>query len=840
MEDDKHFFVFKRLVNSTAKAIVINGCAGSRKTDTAVKYALHCMQQGKCVMLLTKVTSVTHETTTRLHDYGNVVFHKSGNHYFSTKVEVANMDAMIHYQLYKRGIDVSGFRGGSHTWKCTELHRLLMEDNIDKRVYTKDNQIVNVLIVDEFQDFHESTYNLIFDIVKQNEGMQLLVLGDILQTVFQLSTIHPLNAVRSCFIEEHDSIIVNTCYRCPQGHINFVNALHEKHLLQYGLLPLQSANDDISNVPILFAHQGITKNLGANSVAVSITNCVSSLLTIDQTIHPRDIAIIMKGANHNKVFAQLEQMLNNLYEQKGYDDQIGCRVFETKGDLTHITIDWPSAANKTVMLSVHGDKGKGHKVVFFIGMTEKSVPRSQNLFKETELIDQSLSYVALTRSTKYLFVGFTWICPSRYLLEAWDTISAKKLAVFAWQPSTYKSDAHHVLCNALQSLQPICDMENTHLYKKEPIFCPERMICDVTEIVMNAYEHHFDILPEWPNLCTQNVKLFGKAYSVPRCIKDSEVKRCIYGVMTELMFQREYARLHGNFKSFKDQFRQFFVNPDNVLYTDDEEILCFAYDLELNYKHFADIHIELEIAKCYQDVKMTEKIKNLIDSLYISPKYILPLSLYVPAFRKSLKIFIDEAIDLIEITPNVLWNMAVGKCMIQSRIRKPNTSLLLDFFNEPLHGVIENVQALIKYINHSTSSAITFNNKRQLLIDEDDKQKLKVMGFDEKVFKVTMGITGIDDFASKDCIFEIKSPVTKTELCTKWVQQTFLYACLGDPYNKKITFNRFSIIDLTKGVTYNFKFNQFIPRSDVLIKCLTWMKLDEEQITRCMAKLNID
>jgi hypothetical protein len=104
----------------------------------------------------------------------------------------------------------------------------------------------------------------------------------------------------------------------------------------------------------------------------------------------------------------------------------------TSGDGRRNTLDWNEAQGKTKMLSVHGDKGKGHKVVFFMGLTEGSIPRKHEVNKPTEIIAESILNVGITRSTKYLFIGFTHSYPSRYLQSVYSDLN--NVAYISWEP----------------------------------------------------------------------------------------------------------------------------------------------------------------------------------------------------------------------------------------------------------------------------------------------------------------------------------------------------------------------------------------------------------------------
>lgn len=824
--------IVQDIFNCATRVVVVNGCAGSRKTDNAVKVALQYLEIEKTVMMLTKVTSVTHEITTRLTKYGNITFSKQGNHYFSKRLEVANMDAMIHDQLMRHGIDVTNTRGESHKWKCEMLYDII-SNNIhisntqrDTTLYTKQGESVDIVIVDEFQDFEERTVNLIFNYIKHNPNMKLIVLGDIMQTIFQIGLMHPMNAVKSIFPKEHTVIMIETCWRCPKAHIDFVNELHGDHLKQYGLPVMRHANTDSINKPILFAHMGISNNIGSMILACTVRKAIKALLKNDTSIQPGDIAIIMRIANQNKVFAQMEPMLNSLYKRLGYTHaHVGCKVFETKREMAHIAIDWNIAEHKTVMLSVHGDKGKGHKVVFVLGYAERSIPLAHHLFKDEELLDQSLSYVALTRSLKHLFIGFPHTCPSRYLLERWSTVMHKQIGICAWSPATYENSFHNAVCPALAHIAPSENISmSMQTYIKEPIFRPHKFIHVVTDVAMQSFEHHLDILPEWESICKVKQTTFGKFAQAPHSIRTDDVKMCIYGEMAELMFEREYKRAVGAFSEMKTTFKQLFVDSDKVMYTDDEDVLCFACDLKLNTRLLAKIKLTRDLLQSFEDTRLSEKLRSFFDALVETPRYVLPRIFDSHIFKESVAVFFDDSVQLTNLATNHVWNLALARSIMNSRIRRPALSVLIDWLHEPLVQLKHNIQ---QFTSLHIGRKLSFNGLHNFTISIKTAKHISDMGFGPDVACVNAGIIGIEDFSSKHCVYEMKCPVNRVEISCKWIIQALLYACIGGVCNNSK--NTFAICDMAKGVLTRYTFEK-IPRETVLRKTLETLSFAPELI----------
>ena len=74
----------QHIVESQSKYKLINGCAGSRKTDTLILSAIEHMElHHKPILFLTLVTSVTLEIKSRLENYLDIKIEKIGvsNHY---------------------------------------------------------------------------------------------------------------------------------------------------------------------------------------------------------------------------------------------------------------------------------------------------------------------------------------------------------------------------------------------------------------------------------------------------------------------------------------------------------------------------------------------------------------------------------------------------------------------------------------------------------------------------------------------------------------------------------------------------------------------------------------
>jgi hypothetical protein len=833
--------VLHQVLGAYTKALVVNGAAGSRKTDTAVKFTLHEISEGKTVMILTKVGSVTDETKTRLSQQGSMRFKRRGNHFFTSSVEVANFDAMIDYQLrHVLKHEIPKERGDSHTWKLAEYERLLDESVLalgGRTIRSCYKSLpIDVLIIDEFQDFEPSVIRVIFKAVKLDTVMQLVTFGDVLQTIFHAHGVHPMTAIRHEFPRECTLIHSNIVWRCPLAHIEFVNAVHGKHLRAVGLPLLRSANSDTLNRPIVFAHEslGSPTVIGAYKLAQTVAECIKNLMMEQSNITPSDIAILMSSANRNVVFTELKKSLSNLYHKEfGYAPGMA-KVFETIFEDQRVSIDWGEAKGKTVMLSIHGDKGKGHRVVFLLGYTEGSIPNKTRLFKADELIDQSLSYVSLTRSTEHLIIGCNALCPSRYLCRAIDEIESKNLAVLCWNKNTWATPLHQRICPILGGDVPNFDMSRERYYLQNSINRPFRGIYTVTEIARDVIEHHSDLVDNWnPKVFT---KRFGNYVAVGALAKKHPE---VHGYMMQVILERELARLAGGdvwigyVKRYREQFKV------NAYYTDDECELAFAHDLRLNQRSAADVILPKEIKAIYDSLRLPSRLKGLLNRLKHKPTFVLPSALKTTDFVISLDIFIDGKRTIDDIPSHVFWNVAVGKMFIEGREWRPHLRNLINAYHDSLADIKANVVKFIQYLESKQIplKSIRSSTKRNLLFAEDDPERLEAMGIKDRAL-YTMGITGIDDFSTDKMVFELKVPIDRKDISKTWIIQPLLYAALGDPFIHTKYFSQFAIVDITKGeiTSYHFPYKEF-PRKLILSRVLDKMNMLPEYVNSLLDKL---
>ena len=169
----------EKIVLDNSKIILINGCAGSRKTDTIIKKGVYELINNKLnILFLTFVSSVSNEIRTRIENLLNINIPKisNSNHYLSdynnNYVEISNIDAWIHKQLeflqtqFKTQIQT---QTQTQTQIPKNSNKILPKNNINfnekvlilTKLSTqynfynpilKNNKYADVIIFDEFQD----------------------------------------------------------------------------------------------------------------------------------------------------------------------------------------------------------------------------------------------------------------------------------------------------------------------------------------------------------------------------------------------------------------------------------------------------------------------------------------------------------------------------------------------------------------------------------------------------------------------------------------------------------------------------------------------------------------
>ena len=739
----------ERAVKSDAIISLLHGCAGSHKTTTMIKKGLYNLILHKSNLLfLTLVSSVTDEIRQRLEFILNITFEKSGNHFTHTStiqgchIEIANFDAWIHDQFSSMGGNANEL-GSLFETKRQTLQSLINETHCST-VHMHSTNNADMVLIDEVQDIDPLKMELLLSIYRNGliniKPISLFFAGDKLQTIHAKAlehAVHPIDMIRA--IPEHIEFKMRTCYRCPKAHIEFANLITKPFRDKYGIQAMKAANDNQIDKPFLFTYSDSfgNHNMKAESLARTVNKMIQELLQADAEIKPSDIAIIMHTTNGNPVFYQLAHKL-----------QKTAHHFSTAGDGYNVSIDWLKSEGKSVLLSVHGDKGKGHKAVFFLGFGHYTYPYSHQKFLKEELLSESLLNVAITRSTKYLFIGISSESSS-YLHHVYSNPRFADMVYTKWSsldlPPVYKRCADII---------PFSEEPNFEKALKQtgPM--------EKTQAIIKVKEHiakNFETLPlPWETILDLDKKPIKFGHTLKRLRRSFEKldsqdnAQVILGNMTEFLLERRLKP-----KRLLTWYRQK-IQPYPIVYTKREQLLCAVWDKCWN--HLLTTGLTTDINMAYSSLRGTfpelpERPSIILHDCYTELNVWHQLNI-----KKG-----DEDDD-----PVGAWNTTLFIHEFQNSTRNPGLRYYMNFFRDKkaYERLKQNIEAFLNYFQIESQS-------RQQSVEF---QRNYSYAFSKVANNKTYQIHGTADMVTSDYIFEIMA--SKHEDVLEWEVQTMAYVAL--------------------------------------------------------------
>lgn len=811
--------------------IFINGVAGSRKTDTLIKLSYKLLSRGLNVLIITLVGSVTVEIRDRLQELIGATFVRTGSHYLlnhpenNATVEIANYDAFIHKQLQVCGEKTLCQQyGDCFHEKVQILYDKYVADGTHNKFYMCNNTIADALFMDEFQDIEPLKARVLTDMINMSdstEKMYAVAAGDFLQSIFdhaiQPDDLHPMDVWRKELSPR--MFTLNKCFRCPRSHVGLANAVLAPYYTKYGLPEMVPHSTDDDHEPVIMLCPPFTQNNLSSIIAIQVRKVIDTLFDIDPDIFPADIAIIMGRTNANPVFKQLEYELSDLYLRRGFGSD-AIKVFETRGDGYSMSIDWAKAQNRTVMLSIHGDKGKGHKVVFFLGCSEGCIPKDVRLFTEKSLVDESLMNVALTRSTRWLFIGVTQQKPSRFIRDVPDIT---KHAVLSWNPETWTRGWHHTVCQSMNDnvwtsvLHDPTPQYPERFYLSTKIIAPDKFRIRVKDDIAHTFEHPKVLAPMYPWKHVEVTRFGHKIQSFS--ISDDQLP--LWGTMCELIFSC-------------DDFLSLLRQQQACVYTDNHTVLNVVQDEGLNRILMNDpsgmmYHVVLSrIVKDNHAGQAGAFFSEL--ATHQAPKFVVPsvLKRYLNVSHGN-----DSDNDNDAVSGNTYWNLAIMYEMVFSPLRNPvihkefDRFKSNDRFDKDVQKIKENAEAFKAILNEKI---VNVHRSYSLHTIENDPNVLEEMGVIDRK-SATLGIDGVSDFETEFGVYEIKAPVGQ-KFNNRWVIQPLMYSCMRPETTREI-----GVIDLTNGVLYKYsKIDSNVNKKSIIKKVLTKFGHRHEHIARLLGK----
>jgi hypothetical protein len=791
-----------------------------------------------CINTLTG--SVTEEIKKRLEFKLNIKFMKVGSHYIYKRdcisIDISSMDGFIHTQLKYMDHPIINERGDYYDEK-TDL--LIKDINDLETIRSKNDVQCTHVYSDEFQDMKLNRVKLLSIICIKRFNIQMRIYGDILQTIYAHSIKDTLNHPILGWCKETNATHFNTdiCFRCPPSHLKLLSYIFNQHIYgeetvynKYNVFKIKPSKEEITKneKPIIFTHPATSNNVESDIIGKQITNAIKVIMDHDNDIKPGDIAIIMKKCNGNSVFHKIHENLNKLYKNKGFNEKI--HIFETKIDGSHDKIDWQNISDennellKTIMISIHGDKGMDHKVVIFLGLTEGSLPMKQNLYKQEELTEISCLNVALTRSTKYLLIGFSNKKPSRYIKDIVvnNDIPIKKLAICTWynkgdeELTDFQKEMKNKIIEPWRLSKPRQHKypEPKGKYLNKPIYTPINDIISPSEV--------YDEFTEPARYVDFEKKTIMDTQCKQEWNIDNKSLFPIVGIFGELLFMKillkdkDVEYYENNIKKCITQIS----DDEYIYYTDNDNTMNIVTDSGLNKNINKNVIIKDIICGNQDNILYKKTIDELKIFLHSNKKYILPKYLK-GKIKKSITRFIRYNTPIDNSLIIHIWNISVMKSILESKIYKTNLQLYID--NPPVNDIenlIYNCKEIIESLNINNFS---FQKNHKLLkeITERDLNEQMGLPFNSRIY---YGICGKSDIINCDdsVVIDIKTPMGNT-FSNGWISQIITYLVTplrGSPhvsYSEYKEWNKASIIDITNGIVYNFEFNfEKKSKSDVI------------------------
>ena len=824
----------------------------THNTSSLIKCGMNYLSQNKNVIFLTKISSVTDEITKRMKKDYALDFTKTAGHFIAPVGEnwcsVANFDSFIDKQLREYNIP---FEGEAFNQKVKQLSK-----HMDKMtgIVMKNGQKIDVVLIDEVQDFDKLRVMFTTQLFNHFQNLHGVFVGDTLQTVFIQSIMgesFSMNYIKSNLDCKYFEL--STCYRCPNPQIDFVNKVMGPYQEKYCLKPMRSNNNDNTHKPVLFQHHSVHKEYERSDLCRRVIYIIGHVLDNDPTINPDDIVVVMNKTNSNAVFEKLLVEINQYYKSR-----FNCRNYEhvihykTKNHEGRKTIDWSIGEQKTKFISIHGIKGKGQKVVILLGMSEKSIPMVEWLFKTEELVSQSVMNVALTRSERYLFVGVNSI-PSRYIHHQMEEIERDKMAYCTWNPETYSDapDFYKMLLTGFEQFEKFNFI--TDKYTTEIVSAPSKSVLAIKEDIVQEY-HISDCIANAFQLMSPEImtkEKFGSRFYISS--KMNIVERAILGTMAELLVGR-YTRQWTKNTNYDNKFLLNYLNDkSNYYFTNHQGLLNIVFDTKLNnfiknperwYKAFAIVKAK------------TKHIKKLREDLakITGPTYILDNAFQKMDIRKLLSIYFSDTPNE-QIKTTVFWNVSLFYCALSGYYKMVSVMMYVDSFNKDISALLNN----IKWYCHNHifknlgSHNIIFQKQINILKKISDPEMLSKVNpqlLKENCEKkeYTYGIMGVSDIVLENksdkrailhelkCISLSDSAKVKT-----WVFQSVLYSYLLKKLHKSQQNNveEIVIINLLSGAIFRFDMTKILIKyRDMITYIMRQKHFPELLITNFLERVN--
>lgn len=829
---------WNKIMDCKKKTIVIQGCAGSRKTDLIVQYAKHHLFEKRDVtncLFLTMVNSVADEICQRLSTALGITFSRHNNHLLKTHlgkdkqctIEISSFDAFIHCQLDILKDPMLFQKAVFYEWKAERLLDAITH-NQHNRFIMKTGIAADLVIVDECQDLDPIRMKIITGLLQKTKNVRFVACGDLLQSIFDHGTKNfdemPFSVLQS---ELKPSFFrIYHCFRCPPEHIRFVNRVLQDVYKEYNMPPMNSVRPEGEGFrPWLIPVGNISSRHGCHQNAMMISDIIEALVEEDASVHIRDIAVLNKRVNDQPLFHHIMMAL----QRKGIHN---IHIAHTKGqDAVHQPIDWEVIRGNIVMISVHGDKGKGHQVVFFFGATNQSFPDIRHPSTWRKIFSDSLLDVALTRSTRHLFIGVPSSNISPYFTHV-DRHEMRRLASCLWEPpmGVARKGLSGVLYNRFYTIckkyaeTPVWD---TH-QRTKPVRIPRLPM---------LYADH-NVLRWLPDVKIEKVVLDSFKKTLCGFHQSDDEQLSILRVITELMILRAHKR-----HVFLDTLGKFrtALSESEVLFTTDQGLLAVAEDVVAT-RRFYDIDKRIYEHFCMPEIN--NYLRKMSLPVLTRPCLILPSVFDTPSLRRVLDDMLDESIKNSEIHGLTWWRGALLWEELDSDVthHRSRLNVLWDSIRvelDDLHNMVHEF-----HMNYTGEPTMSWEHTLYRLptgrrIREMNSSALLRWQFDthldERIFRrgFEYGMMGRSDFYHKKRKAMSYIVMSNNDFQPEWFGKCLFNMCQLSYFNN-IHGRIIQIFNPNRGYMYKIKIPKDFDRKQFLVNILDFEGFDDDMKNEIM------
>lgn len=777
-------------------------------------------------------------------------------------IEVANFDAWVHHQLSVEAArakaaadeggdavadgDVAVEDGDPATDEAAppppaRLRDLLRDegDQFQRKLQTLDDHVrasagcdafwmrapdvdgqpraAHYVAVDECQDIPAAYIELLCALQGRSERTphptRLLLVGDRLQTVVStfVDATHPMD----CVLRDPRAGVhhLYTNYRCPLAHVELVNAVTKPFQEACGLDPMVAANTNRRDKPLLFPHYTTSSHTRTLDIAQQVKAMLQALFEHDPTLRPGDVGIVMRKTNDNAIMDQLVPLLQAWFAARdptppGTPAAHYVKHLKTKYDTGRVALSWADAAGQCVLVSICGDKGRHHRAVVVLGVTDGCIPLQVTRGKPAELCDWSSLNVALTRSTQYLMVGFAASYPSRYLddCQRYHETKLETLCHCAWQYDRIEDPLYRAVAEAAHDgcEIPLHSFPRPHYKRLTTRMVATQPFAIKDDVAQHAdFEHVHTLLPSLA--LTPTVHTFGARVSFADVWAEmvghaGEAPHEDWWVLLGEIAELVLLRLH-RFPTFEAALAPFVAchAAGKLTFTARERALCRQLDARPPWRLYG------------QQVR-----EHGADAASVPPRLVHAT---FEGMAARLPRLLDAAVPNADVSPADWWDLGLlwrelhqprrtpGMYAHYGRMADASSSAPAAFA-----GLHANVAAFARSVDLDAASTHRLQTPHALVTTITDKPTLRDLGFGPNDAEwddgLHYGLVGQSDLLDTEHarLIELKASHVTTSVPSAWLVQALLYTALvnGSAPRHPGLVSRVCVTNVLEGQTYEY------------------------------------